>query len=81
MSARGFPITKEIMARRRADAENRQKEYDLLTLQQKFDKLPPAPAAKKVRAKLQLQADKAKQVAPPTKSETVSDKKSPNKNK
>jgi hypothetical protein len=76
-----FPITKEMRASRRVRAEERQKEYDALTLQQKFDKLPPAPAAKKVRAKLQLQADKAKQVAPPTKSETVSDKKSTIKNK
>ncbi len=71
-----FPITKQIRAERRARAEERQAEYDKLTLQQKIDRLPPEPHAAKQRARLlalvakqaaKVEADKvaaeAKQVA------------------
>jgi regulator of protease activity HflC (stomatin/prohibitin superfamily) len=61
-----FTITKQIRAERRARAEERQAEYDKLTLQQKIERLPPEPAAKKQRArllaKLQKQQEKAAQV-------------------
>lgn len=52
MSSRRLPITKEIRARRRAFAEKQQAAYDLLTTQQKLDRLPPPPECKKQRAKL-----------------------------
>ena len=60
-----FTITKQMRAERRARAEERQAEYDKLTLQQKIERLPPEPAAKKQRARLlaqlQKQQDKAAQ--------------------
>lgn len=52
MSSRGLPVTKEIRARRRKEAEARQAEYDKLTLQQKLAALPPEPFAAKQRSKL-----------------------------
>ena len=52
MSARGFPITKIMQERRRKEAEARQAEYNKLSTQDKLDRLPPAPFAKKERAKL-----------------------------
>jgi len=52
MSRRGFTITKQIRLERRKQAEARQAEYDKLTLQQKIDRLPAEPAAKKQRARL-----------------------------
>lgn len=52
MSSRGMPVTASIRAGRRAAAEDRQKEYDKLTIQQKLDKLPPEPRAAKQRKKL-----------------------------
>jgi hypothetical protein len=48
----GYPITKQIKARKRKEAEARQAEYDQLTIQQKLDKLPPEPHCQKQRAKL-----------------------------
>jgi hypothetical protein len=52
MSHRGYTITKQIKEQRRKFAEERQAEYDKLTLQQKIDRLPPEPGAKKQRARL-----------------------------
>jgi hypothetical protein len=52
MSSRRKPITKQIRAERRAKANAMQAEYDKLTLQQKLDRLPPEPGAKKQRARL-----------------------------
>lgn len=52
MSHRGKPKTQSIRAMLRKEAEERQAEYNKLTLQQKLDRLPPAPAAKRQRAKL-----------------------------
>lgn len=52
MSSRRLPITKTIRERRRNFAEQQQAAYDLLTTQQKLDRLPPEPEAKKQRAKL-----------------------------
>ena len=55
-----FPVTQAMRAARRARANDRQKLYDALTLQQKLDGVPGhhAPAGKKARAKLELQAQK-----------------------
>ena len=60
MSSRGYPNTREIVAYRRKNAEALKAEYDKLTTQQKLDKLPPEPGAKKQRARLlaQLEAEK-----------------------
>ncbi len=52
MSRRGMPTTYQIQMERRKRAEERQAEYDKLTTQQKLDKLPAPPAAKKQRDKL-----------------------------
>lgn len=87
MSTRGFPITKARRAERRAAAEKRQAEYDKLTLEQQLEKLPPEPAAKKVRAKLLLKLQKrdeaAQQAAQATaaKQAAAIEKKSQKKNK
>ena len=79
-----FPVTKKMRAARRALAEERQKLYNDLTLQQKLDGVPGrhAPAGKKVRAKLELQvakladkAEKAKQVAAVVAAKEISQKK------
>lgn len=58
MSHRGMPVTKAIRARRRKVAEEMKAEYDKLTTQQKLDKLPPAPAAAKQRARLESQLNR-----------------------
>lgn len=60
---RGFPITKAMQAERRKRAEERNAEYEKLTLQQKLDKLPAAPKAAKQRAKLQAQVEQTTQKA------------------
>lgn len=69
MSNRGFTLTAGRRAERRKQAEERQKLYDALTLQQKLDKLP-FNGAKKQRARFeatakaqQIKAEQAKQVA------------------
>lgn len=72
MSSRGKPVTKQIKAQRRKFAEEHQAEYDKLTLQQKIDRLPPEPQAKKQRARLlALQEKSKKQVETPKQVETV----------
>lgn len=50
-----FPVTQSMRAGRRARAEERQAEYDKLSFEEKMEKLPPAPAGAKVRAKLEAQ--------------------------
>lgn len=72
------PVTKAIRAERRAFAEKQQAEYDKLTLQQKLDKLPPAPACAKQRAKLEAQL-KAQQEKAATKVQKPSSKKEDSK--
>lgn len=52
MSSRGMPRTKQVMEGRRAAAEERQAEYDKLSLQEKLERLPPEPQAARQRAKL-----------------------------
>jgi hypothetical protein len=52
MSSRGLPVTKQIREERRKRAEEMQKEYDTLTVEQKLAKLPPPPAATKQRNRL-----------------------------
>lgn len=52
MSSRGYPVTREIRARLRKEAEERQAEYDKLSLQEKLDRLPSPPRAAKQRKKL-----------------------------
>lgn len=56
----GYPITKQIRAFKRTNAEARQKEYDKLSTQQKLDKLPASPHCEKQRTKLlaKLEAEK-----------------------
>lgn len=54
MSHRGMPKTKPIRQRLRKEAEERQAEYDQLTLEQKLAKLP-ATGAVKQRARLEIQ--------------------------
>lgn len=56
MSSRGFPITKSMKAERRAKAEERQAEYDKLTLDQKLAKLP-VDGAKRQRDRLTKQVE------------------------
>lgn len=60
MSHRGLPVTKQIKEARRKRAEEMQKEYDALTLEQKLAKLPPAPGAAKQRARLLALLEKQK---------------------
>ena len=57
MAKRGFPITFEMRAERRKRAEDRQAEYDKLSLEQKLAKLP-VNGAKKERAKLERLMEK-----------------------
>jgi hypothetical protein len=52
MSSCRLPITKAIREHRRKEAEQRQAAYDVLSTQQKIDRLPAEPYAKKQRAKL-----------------------------
>ena len=53
MSHRRRPVTVRIREFRRAEALKRQEAYDKLSLQEKLDRLPPAPQAARQRAKLQ----------------------------
>jgi len=55
MSQRGYPVTRQVRESRRKQAEERQAEYSSLTLQQKIERLPPEPGAKKQRARLLAQ--------------------------
>lgn len=52
MSHRGYSVTSQIRERRRKAAAARQTAYDALTLDQKLERLPPEPAAKRQRARL-----------------------------
>lgn len=52
MSHRGMPVTRQIRETRRNLANERQAEYDKLSLKQKLDRLPPEPFAAKQRARL-----------------------------
>ena len=58
MSRMGLPKTKQIRERLRKEAEERQAEYDKLSLHEKLERLPAAPAAARQRAR--LLASKAK---------------------
>jgi hypothetical protein len=60
MSHRGFKITTQRREERRKAAEERQKLYDALTLQQKLEKLP-FNGAKRQRARFEATA-KAQQI-------------------
>lgn len=53
MSHRGMPKTRVIRERLKKEAEQRQEEYNALTLEQKLAKLPASPAAARQRAKLE----------------------------
>lgn len=53
MSTRGMPVTRQMKESRRKQAAERQAAYDALTIEQKLAKLPPAPGAKRQRAKLE----------------------------
>lgn len=59
MSSRGFPVTKSMRAERKAKAEQRQEEYNKLTLEQKLAKLP-IDGARRQRARLTKQLEDAK---------------------
>lgn len=72
MSRMGLPKTKQIRERLRKEAEERQAEYDKLSLQQKLERLPAAPAAARQRAR--LLASKAKP-APVAELSTMEEKK------
>ena len=61
MSSRGYPVTKQLQEFRRKAAEERQAEYDKLTLQQKLERLPPEPHCAKQRAKLMAQLEAKQQ--------------------
>ncbi len=61
MSSRKMPKTQVVRARLRREAEERQVEYDKLTLQQKLDRLPPEPHAKRQRTRLLALLHPAKQ--------------------
>jgi hypothetical protein len=71
MASRGFPITQQMRLERRKRAEERQAEYDKLTLQEKLDRLPPEPAAKKQRAKLLKAIEDAKKPQPKVENKTT----------
>jgi len=55
---RGFPITKQMQVERRKRAEDRNAEYNKLSLDQKLAKLPAEPHAAKQRAQLKLRSQK-----------------------
>jgi len=57
MSTRGFPVTAQRRAARRAQAEVRQAEYDKLSIQDKLDRLP-ADRCNRQRTKLMAQVQK-----------------------
>lgn len=71
MSSRRAPVTKQMREERRKRAEEMQKEYDALTLEQKLAKLPPPPAATKQRNRLMALMNKtsSKPNAEPTSSQ------------
>lgn len=48
-----MPVTKKMRKARQEQAKQRQEEYNKLTIAQKLERLPPAPACKKQRAKLE----------------------------
>lgn len=52
MSHRGHPVTVAIKLFRRKNAEERQAEYDKLSLKEKLERLPPEPGAVRQRARL-----------------------------
>lgn len=52
MSSRGYPITRQIRETRKKLADERQAEYDKLSLKEKLERLPPEPAAERQRARL-----------------------------
>lgn len=52
MSKMGLPKTRYIRERLRKEAEERQAEYDKLSVQEKLDRLPPEPACKRQRDRL-----------------------------
>lgn len=62
MSKRGFPITRHMREVRRKEAQERQAEYDKLTLEQKLARLP-ADGCKKQRARLLAQLARSKSVS------------------
>lgn len=70
MSSRGFTITQAIRQERRKRAEERQAEYDKLSLQEKLDRLPPEPGAKKQRARLLKAIEDAKKPQPKVETKT-----------
>ena len=47
-----FTVTRQIREERRKRAEQRQSEYDKLSVKEKLAKLPPEPMAKRQRDKL-----------------------------
>lgn len=57
-----FTITSRIREERRKRAEERQAEYDKLTLEQKIERLPPEPRAKRQRDRLMSELKKAQEV-------------------
>lgn len=59
MSTRGMPKTRAVRQRLRKEAEQRQAEYDGLSVEQKLAKLPPAPSAQRQRARLEAQLNKS----------------------
>lgn len=63
----GYPLTKQMRSERRKVAEERQAEYDKLTLQQKIDRLPPEPGAAKQRARLLRLLEESKKPKPEAK--------------
>lgn len=64
MSHRGLTKTKQIRDRLRKEAEQRQEQYNLLSLQQKIDRLPPEPHATKQRARLLRLLEESKKPKP-----------------
>lgn len=74
MSSRKQSVTKAIRADRRKHADLRKEEYDKLSLQEKLDKLPPAPAAKKQRARLEALLAKKEEAQKTSKDSNVEQK-------
>lgn len=69
----GYPLTKQMRSERRKFAEERQAEYDKLTLQQKIDRLPAEPAAAKQRARLLRLLEESKKPKPEVKEKPKAD--------
>jgi len=80
MSHRGFTLTASRRAERRKQAEERQKLYDALTLQQKLDKLP-FNGAKRQRARFEAKQIKAAQAQQVAASKEAAKQNNPNNNK